>query len=271
MAKDANGVDPHVSLTENAARMIEARLAAMLAYERFLAQPDRVYELHQMRIAAKRLRYTLEIFQDLYKSAKEVASVYKNALEEIRGLQDHLGEIHDADVLVPQLTEHLAGLLSAGYGTDKKGEPVVGVHRVDFDACRGLLTLCTQTRAARDARYGQLLDHWRRLRESQLFERLIALLTDTLSLPTPRAAESAADAAPLAGEEAPTASHAVQDGTAHGKALAAEPDAADSSEPRPARRRADAGARSARRTAANTRRHPRHGSDPGEGTAESGV
>ncbi len=175
-AKPIKGIDPQAPLIVNAALIIGTRLGEMLAYEPYLAKPDRVYELHQMRIAAKRLRYTMEMFQDAYDAFSRFGTPLAAAIEEVKELQEHLGEIHDADVLVPQLTEHLTCLLRAGYGTDKQGEPVVGVHLVDFDACQGLLTLCQEMQARRDARYQQLLEHWYQLQAENYFESLRALL-----------------------------------------------------------------------------------------------
>jgi hypothetical protein len=188
-AKSASGVNPALSSLTNAALTIGARLDAMLAYEAILHKPDEVYELHQMRIAAKRLRYTMEIFQGIYADYTPYGKTFDAAIESVRSLQEHLGEIHDADVLVPQLTEHLARLLRDGYGENRQGEPLVGVHRVDFDACEGLLTLCQQVRADRDQRYAQLREDWKQLRDRQTFENLRALLEDAIAAKPPPAKE----------------------------------------------------------------------------------
>src|SRR5690242_11418296 len=168
-AKPIVGIDPQAPLIVNAALILGTRLGEMLAYESALSDPDRVYELHQMRIAAKRLRYTMEMFQDAYTAFSRDGKPFAAAIEEVKALQEHLGEIHDADVLVPQLTEHLARLLKKGFGKDSRDEPIVGVHRADFAAGQGLLTLCRETQAARDARYQQLRAHWEQLRTQNYF------------------------------------------------------------------------------------------------------
>ncbi len=185
-------------LLDRAARLIGLRLDEFLAYEPFLASPDRVYELHEMRIAAKRLRYTMEIFQDAYTLHTRVGAEFAQSLEAVKAIQEYLGALHDADVLVPRLLEHLGYILRDGYGThsseedsrkdsqkegfdtegfDMEGRPIAGVHRVDYDACRGLLNLCTQTRDGRDASYGQLLEAWRTMKAARQFDRLRDLLT----------------------------------------------------------------------------------------------
>src|SRR5207253_1576122 len=97
-----------------------------------------------MRIAAKRLRYSMEIFQPLVAGHTQYVKEFAKATEQIKSLQEHLGVIHDADVLVPRLEEQMARLLKRGYGKDKKGELRTGVHLVDLEGCQGLLTLCTQ-------------------------------------------------------------------------------------------------------------------------------
>ncbi len=179
-AKPIVGIDPKAPLLANTALIVGTRLSEMLAYEPYLSDPARVYELHQMRIAAKRLRYTMEMFQDAYDTFSRFGPQFAAATGEIKELQEHLGEIHDADVLVPQLTEHIARLLKPGYGRDPRGEPAAGVHFVDFEACQGLLALCQETRVRRDDRYKQLLEHWQQLREKAYFDVLRDLLRDAM-------------------------------------------------------------------------------------------
>jgi CHAD domain-containing protein len=71
---------------------INKRLDDFLFYEIYLPYPEHVKELHLMRIAAKQLRYTLEIFALLYKDQ------LKKPLDVIRQVQTNLGEIRDCDV-----------------------------------------------------------------------------------------------------------------------------------------------------------------------------
>ena len=145
-AEPIHGLDPQAPLAVNAALILRTRLDEMLAFAPYLTDAESVYELHQMRIAAKRLRYTMELFQEIYAPTPAFAARFAAGLETVKALQDHLGFLHDADVLVPQLTAHLTHLLKDSFGTDHRDEPVVGVHFVDFDAGIGLLTLCRETR-----------------------------------------------------------------------------------------------------------------------------
>jgi CHAD domain-containing protein len=89
-------------LYQRSFKAIHKRLADFLSFEEFVYQPDKVTELHQMRIAAKWLRYTMEAFAPLY------SDQLKPYLQAVRTAQELLGEIHDCDVwqsFLPQFLE----------------------------------------------------------------------------------------------------------------------------------------------------------------------
>ncbi|MDD5369652.1 MAG: CHAD domain-containing protein [Anaerolineaceae bacterium] len=71
---------------------ITRHLEDFLGYDEIVEKPEEVEQLHAMRIAAKRLRYTLEIFAPLYPGE------LKDPIQAGRKAQDLLGEIHDCDV-----------------------------------------------------------------------------------------------------------------------------------------------------------------------------
>ncbi|MFN2455035.1 MAG: CHAD domain-containing protein [Pyrinomonadaceae bacterium] len=66
-----------------------------------LYRPFEENPLHRMRIAAKRLRYALELFTPCW--GEPLASL----AEEIAGLQTSLGELHDCDVWIADLGKQL--------------------------------------------------------------------------------------------------------------------------------------------------------------------
>ncbi|HEY60180.1 MAG TPA: CHAD domain-containing protein [Anaerolineae bacterium] len=76
---------------------IHSRLDEFLFYEVFLFHPEKVKELHLMRIAAKNLRYSLEIFTPLYFGKIEPF------LEVTRNTQQTLGDIRDCDIWIQTL------------------------------------------------------------------------------------------------------------------------------------------------------------------------
>ena len=66
----------------------------MLAYEPFIARPERRKELHRMRIAAKHFRYTMEAFAPAYGGRLDPW------IRAAQRIQTELGEIHDCDVWI---------------------------------------------------------------------------------------------------------------------------------------------------------------------------
>jgi CHAD domain-containing protein len=157
------GIHPDNSITENAAIIIPWRIQELLEWEKFVSDPTRVYELHQMRIAAKRLRYTLEIFAPFY------GREFSLAIEKIKGFQEQLGSIHDADVLVPQLGRNLKESLQV---STKRAERL-GVYTSDFKSAAGLISLCLKLTEERESTYRRFLADWHAARAEKFFEALI--------------------------------------------------------------------------------------------------
>ena len=65
--------------------------------------PYEVRGLHNMRIAAKRLRYTLEIFEDVLPYTCQIIA------NELAQMQDELGALHDSDVMIALLRLCMGG------------------------------------------------------------------------------------------------------------------------------------------------------------------
>ncbi len=91
-------VSPDASLAENAPLILHTRLEEMYKFAPFIHDPANVEELHNMRIAAKRLRYTLEVFAPVFRS-KGFTALY----DQVKDIQERIGDIHDADVRIPLL------------------------------------------------------------------------------------------------------------------------------------------------------------------------
>jgi CHAD domain-containing protein len=78
------------------------RLAAVRAYDEWVTRPDVPLErLHQLRIVAKGLRYTVEYFREV------LAPEAKAFINEVKRLQDHLGDLQDAVVASNLLRDFL--------------------------------------------------------------------------------------------------------------------------------------------------------------------
>ncbi len=96
-ARPITGLNPQDPTGKNARMIAKVRLEDLYSWESYVDNPYNIVELHNMRIAAKRLRYTFEVFED----ALPVAC--KPIHEELVRIQDELGDFHDTDVMIALL------------------------------------------------------------------------------------------------------------------------------------------------------------------------
>jgi CHAD domain-containing protein len=104
--------------------LVYQRLVAVQAYDEWVTGEGVPLErLHQLRIAAKGLRYTLEYFEEI------LSPEAKDAIKEIKGLQDHLGDLQDAVVASNLLRDFLTwgtwGHTQTKEGVLPPAEPIV--------------------------------------------------------------------------------------------------------------------------------------------------
>lgn len=106
-ARIVSGLEPAASLRSNASRIVRTRLDELLSLAERALDPKAVAAQHDTRIAAKRLRYVLEITGRCFGSEAE------SARDAARELQDVLGDVHDCDVMLPRAAgiESLEALL----------------------------------------------------------------------------------------------------------------------------------------------------------------
>jgi CHAD domain-containing protein len=90
-----------LSFKEMGREVIQSQYGELDDLSRSLFNPFDVEPLHEMRIAAKRLRYSLELFCPCF--GEELRALAK----EIAGLQSSLGELHDCDVWIEELSKRL--------------------------------------------------------------------------------------------------------------------------------------------------------------------
>ena len=100
-------LDPAAPLKENAARIVRTRLEELRSLAEPALDPSAAEAQHDLRIAAKRLRYVLEIVEGCFGAEANAA---RKLARELQGI---LGEIHDCDVMLPRAEgiESLAALL----------------------------------------------------------------------------------------------------------------------------------------------------------------
>ena len=102
-AKELTDLDPKAPTGQNARCIARIRLDEMYSWSADVDKPYEVQGLHNLRIAAKRLRYTLEIFEDALPAACQAIR------EELTHIQDELGTLHDSDVIIALLRLCLGG------------------------------------------------------------------------------------------------------------------------------------------------------------------
>ena len=100
-ARRVRKLDPDAPLADNAERIVRVRLDELCEFVPAALDPDQVVALHDMRIAAKRLRYLLEVTGFCF------GPYASTAVKRAKALQDLLGEIHDCDVMLPRVREHV--------------------------------------------------------------------------------------------------------------------------------------------------------------------
>ena len=108
-ARIIEGLDPTAPLLPNAVRIVRARLDELSSLAAGALDPSATEAQHDLRIAAKRLRYLLDIVGTCFGAEGAAArSAAKN-------LQSVLGDIHDCDVMLPRVEgiESLTKLLRA--------------------------------------------------------------------------------------------------------------------------------------------------------------
>jgi CHAD domain-containing protein len=88
---------------EVARGIIKQRLKEVEKLSKGLYQPLRIKPLHKMRIAAKRLRYALELFESCWDPGISLFA------KKVAALQTSLGELHDSDIWIETFGEHLDG------------------------------------------------------------------------------------------------------------------------------------------------------------------
>lgn len=95
-------LDCEASLAQAAARVVEVRAAEVFEHAEGVLDVDDVERVHDMRVATRRLRAALEVFEVCFPKKR-----HRKALKRVKALADALGERRDFDVEI-ELLEDLA-------------------------------------------------------------------------------------------------------------------------------------------------------------------
>ena len=143
-AQRVAGLEPELALAEAARRVVAVRTAELYAFVPEALGENAISAMHDMRIAAKRLRYLLELVGFCF------GEVGEEARARARELQDVLGEIHDCDVMLERI--------AASRSAEPEG----------FDA------LAERFRARRADEFARFSALWSETEASGLRDRLLA-------------------------------------------------------------------------------------------------
>ena len=172
-ARKVKGLDPDGPLGDQLERIVRVRAEELFAFMPRAADPVEVAHLHDMRIAAKRLRYILEIAEESFGPYAATAS------KRVKELQDLLGEIHDCDVTLPRVLdlaerarEEDVELVRMRAGDAKDLQPRLASGGPNAQAYRGLAALATYYQARRELLFDRFVVFWEALQREGFRARL---------------------------------------------------------------------------------------------------
>ncbi len=186
-ARPITGLDPLAPTEENARIIVRERLADMFAYAPYIGNPENIRQLHDLRIAAKRVRYTLEIFADF------LPETSKEFIAELAELQDELGALHDSEVMLALLHQLLQQAQAAPEIRNENALPARQKALLSSDMeehllqsaresalsaqeIRGLTDFRHRQQQRRAQAYTTFRDHWELLEQRHFREAILQML-----------------------------------------------------------------------------------------------
>ena len=173
-------VDPEAPVIDNARRVLAVRIAEFYSFEPVVAHPELSEALHDLRIAAKRLRYTLELFRPQFRKAGE------RQIERVKAIQEILGTLHDHDVRIDMIGDELSQLMVEQSGktrseiADASPDELAAIATAALrpppdDPRRGLIALLGREHAGRRAAYTRFRELWHEHAADGMRRDLVAL------------------------------------------------------------------------------------------------
>ena len=149
-------LDPEAPLGESLLAILSVRLDELYSFD--AGDPG---DLHDMRIAAKRVRYILEAAEPVF---GEPAT---RGVKTMKQLQDILGEIHDCDELLPLVERQPRSSAARTPPRRRAGQPLPNRRKY-----RGLEALRAHTVAERERLYARFARKWAKLARDSFRARL---------------------------------------------------------------------------------------------------
>ncbi len=179
----ASSEHPDPASVDFARSSMAAGIMDLLGHEIYIQDPNAVNELHQMRISAKRLRYTMETFETWF------PDVLPKAIKQVKNVQEILGDIHDCDVWIAMLPTFMEE--EQQRATDFYGKPI-GMGKLKY----GLAELGEDRAAFRAQRQNELIEQWPKMVNSQVWRRFVkTMFSETEDRPAAQESNQPAEAA----------------------------------------------------------------------------
>src|SRR5215213_1183700 len=175
-----NDVDPDAPVIDNARRVLAVRIAEFYSFQPIVSHPELSEALHDMRISAKRLRYTLELFRSQFGKAGE------RQIERVKTIQEILGTLHDHDVRIDLIGDELSRLMveqsrkTRSDIADASPDELAAIAAAALrpppdDPRRGLIALLGREHAGRRAAYTQFRELWESYTGASMRRDLVSL------------------------------------------------------------------------------------------------
>ena len=184
-ARKVKHLDPDGTLADNAQRVVAVRIDELYDFVPAVLNPKRVKKLHEMRIAAKRLRYVLEVTSSVCFGPYALT-----ATKRVRELQDLLGEIHDCDIQLPRVQEIRAELsedavaeLAQRGGGAADLDPALASGLPHSEDWAGLAALEHYLEVRRGLLYDRFVTVWQDIERSAMRARLDYAIAERPSSP----------------------------------------------------------------------------------------
>ena len=127
------------------------------------AYPARKNLLHEMRKAGKPLRYAMELGEYCF------GDEFKNCLEEVKEVLELMGEIHDADVMMPEVNMHIGEMRQFNASIAESAGRI---------STKMLREIVVNLRDSRQSMYAELTEKLNRWQSEDFKSRIIGVMSN---------------------------------------------------------------------------------------------
>jgi hypothetical protein len=205
-AREVKGIRCQGTVIQAARRIIDVRIEELLGWAEYVHDPRNIEQIHNLRISAKRLRYTLEMF------AFAFPPELKGYIDEIKKIQEHIGDMRDADVMIQKMSD--AAVANQTLRSQKLLEIATTTSRGTVAQRHQRLksalaspkgaqdeiayyTLIAQRTDVRERAYDDFIRTWERLEAASFFDELTRFVGRD---PEPETVEQAVDVGEASGD-----------------------------------------------------------------------